>query len=69
MHSLAPALVTLILASTAHARDVPSNIQSFYNTIKNQGTCSNKLATGFYSTDGGSNSTLLPLPVSPPIPN
>ncbi|KAK3934971.1 family 75 glycoside hydrolase [Diplogelasinospora grovesii] len=43
------------LAVTASARDVPANVQSFYNTLKSQGSCSNKLATGFYSTDGGAN--------------
>jgi hypothetical protein len=63
MHSLTPTLVTLLLAFTVQARDVPSNIQSFYTTIKNQGSCSNKLATGFYSTDGGSNSTYFPSPI------
>jgi hypothetical protein len=56
MHSLlTPPLISL-LALAAHARDVPANVQSFYNSIKSQGTCSNKLATGFYSTDGGANS-------------
>ena len=56
MHSLlTPSLISL-LAIAAEARDVPSNIQSFYNSIKAKGTCSNKLATGFYSTYDGANS-------------
>ncbi|KAJ9161003.1 Endo-chitosanase [Coniochaeta hoffmannii] len=56
MHSFTPTLVALVaLAAQIQARDVPSNIQSLYNSIKSQGTCNNKLATGFYSTDGGPN--------------
>jgi len=63
MHSFTPTLVALVaLAAQIQARDVPSNIQSLYNSIKSQGTCNNKLATGFYSTDGGPNSNL---PLSP----
>jgi hypothetical protein len=47
---------TLALASQpSQARDIPSNAQSFYNTIKSRGSCGNKLATGFYSNDEGSN--------------
>ncbi|KAK5659857.1 hypothetical protein OQA88_13320 [Cercophora sp. LCS_1] len=40
------------------ARDVPPNIREFYNSLKSNGTssCSKKLATGFWSSDGGSNS-------------
>jgi len=56
MHSLlTPSLISL-LALTVQARDVPANIQSFYNSIKTKGTCSSKLATGFYSTYDGANS-------------
>ncbi len=62
MHSFfTPALISL-LALAAQARDVPANVQSFYNSIKSQGTCSNKLATGFYSTDGGVSSKFHPTP-------
>lgn len=54
----------LLLASLAIqvslARDVPTNIQNFYNSIKNSGSCKNELQTGFYATDGGPNSTSLP---------
>jgi len=40
------------------ARDIPSNVREFYNSLKLDGIlgCSNKLATGFWSSDGGSNS-------------
>ncbi|KAK0612117.1 fungal chitosanase of glycosyl hydrolase group 75-domain-containing protein [Immersiella caudata] len=39
------------------ARDVPSNVREFYNSLKSNSTsgCSKKLATGFLSSDGGSN--------------
>jgi hypothetical protein len=56
MHSLlTPTLAALILAFTAQARDVPANVQTFYNSLKTKGSCSDKLATGFYSTYDGSN--------------
>ncbi|KAK0709932.1 fungal chitosanase of glycosyl hydrolase group 75-domain-containing protein [Lasiosphaeria miniovina] len=39
------------------ARNVPSNVRKFYNDLKNgTGGCSKKLATGFWSSDSGSNS-------------
>ncbi|KAK0724301.1 family 75 glycoside hydrolase [Lasiosphaeris hirsuta] len=46
-------LALLGIAQVSQARDVPINIQNFYNTLKKSGTCSNKLATGFWSKDSG----------------
>ena len=49
-------LSALVGAASVSARDVPSNVQSFYDSLKTKGACSNKLATGFYSKDDGPNS-------------
>ncbi|KAK1761600.1 family 75 glycoside hydrolase [Echria macrotheca] len=43
--------VFLFISCAATARQVPQNLRNFYNTLT---TCSNKLASGFWSTDGGS---------------
>lgn len=43
----------LIIAST-QAVSIPSNVEDFYNNIVAQGSCNDKLQTGFYSTDEGS---------------
>jgi hypothetical protein len=49
-------LVPLLLASSASALQVPSNVRTFYNQLKAKGTCTNKLATGFFDSkfDDGS---------------
>lgn len=49
-------LVSLLLASSASALDVPSNVRKFYDDLKAKGTCTNKLATGFFDSkfDDGS---------------
>lgn len=49
-------LVSLLLASSATALDVPSNVRKFYNDLRAKGTCTNKLATGFFDSkfDDGS---------------
>ncbi|KAL2064467.1 hypothetical protein VTL71DRAFT_4961, partial [Oculimacula yallundae] len=44
-------LITGFLALQVQARDVPANIQTLYNNIKKAGSCSRKLATGFYLKD------------------
>lgn len=51
---MAPLKSTLLLslAALATARDVPSNIRNFYNSVKSKGECSNKLKSGFHSIDG-----------------
>ncbi|KAM9883520.1 Endo-chitosanase [Verticillium dahliae] len=36
------------------ARDIPNNLRSFYNHIRDQKQCKNALATGFHSSDGDS---------------
>lgn len=54
-------LSALMGAASVTARDVPANIRNFYDSIKAKGTCSNKLATGFYSKDNGPNSMLIGL--------
>jgi hypothetical protein len=60
-------LSALACAASVSARDVPSNVQSFYNSLKSQGACSNKLATGFYTKEDGPNSaSRIPLPLSSP---
>ncbi|KAM7221568.1 glycoside hydrolase [Rhypophila decipiens] len=41
------------LGAVVSARDVPSNLKTFYNQVASQGACKNKLATGFFSTDDG----------------
>ncbi|KAJ3463345.1 hypothetical protein MRS44_008131 [Fusarium solani] len=43
-------LVPLLLASSASALQVPSNVRTFYNQLKAKGTCTNKLATGFFDS-------------------
>ncbi|TPX11611.1 uncharacterized protein E0L32_007590 [Thyridium curvatum] len=43
-----------LLAAAVSARDVPTNVRNFYNSVKNAGACSKKIGPGFYSTDGGS---------------
>ncbi|ETS78242.1 hypothetical protein PFICI_10304 [Pestalotiopsis fici W106-1] len=40
----------------ARSNMVPSNIREFYNGLLRNRTCTNKLATGFYSTIPGTNS-------------
>lgn len=49
-------LSTLMGAASVTARDIPSNVKTFVDSIKSKGTCSNKLATGFYAKDSGPNS-------------
>jgi hypothetical protein len=49
-------LSALACAASVSARDVPSNVRSFYNSLKSKGACSNKLATGFYTKEEGPNS-------------
>ncbi|KAK3299769.1 fungal chitosanase of glycosyl hydrolase group 75-domain-containing protein [Chaetomium fimeti] len=44
-----------ILAVVSNARDAPQNLQDFYDAVRAKGHCSNKLGTGFYSRDNGSN--------------
>lgn len=44
-------LLPLALLSTASALDVPDNVRAFYNKLKAQGDCRNKLATGFYNNE------------------
>jgi hypothetical protein len=57
MYSSSTLLASSLVAS-ALAYDVPSNVKNFYNSVKSAGQCSDKLATGFYSYDGGPNSML-----------
>ncbi|KAL2164898.1 hypothetical protein VTH06DRAFT_194 [Thermothelomyces fergusii] len=46
-------LSALVGAAGVTARDVPSNIRNFYNSLKAKGDCSHKLATGFYANWDG----------------
>ena len=54
--STAATLVTAVLAAGVDALSIPGNIQNLYNSIKAQGQCNNKLASGFYSELPGPNS-------------
>ncbi len=42
----------LSLAAVAAARDIPSNVRSFYDSVRNKGQCDNKLKSGFHSIEG-----------------
>ena len=58
-------LVLALLATASHVAavsSVPQNVRNFYNAGLN-GTCSHKLASGFWSSDNGPNSKL----PSPPL--
>ncbi|KAK8055172.1 glycoside hydrolase family 75 protein [Apiospora rasikravindrae] len=44
---------SLAFTPFAAARDVPAIVRNFYNTVKGQGQCPNKLASGFYAKDNG----------------
>ncbi|KAK3368382.1 glycoside hydrolase family 75 protein [Podospora didyma] len=48
-------LLAALGALGASARDVPANVRAFYDSVKAKGTCTNKLATGFYAKDDGPN--------------
>ncbi|KAH6633869.1 glycoside hydrolase family 75 protein [Chaetomium sp. MPI-SDFR-AT-0129] len=45
----------LLLAGLGNALKAPQNLLDLYDTTRAKGRCSHELATGFYSTDGGSN--------------
>ncbi|RFU29037.1 hypothetical protein B7463_g7309, partial [Scytalidium lignicola] len=55
MRSSTVQLSTLLFALQATALDIPSNVQTLYNSIKAAGSCSNRLKTGFYALDDGPN--------------
>lgn len=44
--------ILLSLAAAASARDIPNNVRDFYNNVRNQGQCYNKLKSGFHSIQG-----------------
>lgn len=51
MAPLQSSLAVSLLVALASARDVPTNVRDFYNSIVSQGQCNNVLADGFYSSD------------------
>ena len=52
MHFSSAALSVLFASSaTVAARDVPTNVRSFYNKVKAQDRCPNELQGGFHSKD------------------
>lgn len=57
MASIRSALL-MSLAALATARDIPANVQDFYNNVKAKGECSNKLASNFHSMDRDDGCTL-----------
>ncbi|GJN70713.1 chitosanase [Purpureocillium lilacinum] len=48
------AVTAAVLGAVASARDVPSNVKSFYDGIRAQKQCRNVLAGGFHSVQGDS---------------
>lgn len=44
-------LAVLLLAAPALAREVPDNLQEFYDDVRDKGVCEKKLASGFWSND------------------
>ena len=44
-------LVLVSFACSGLALQVPANIRKLYNDIRAQGECTNKLASGFYSSE------------------
>ncbi|KAL7934681.1 glycoside hydrolase family 75 protein [Trichoderma chlorosporum] len=54
MRSFDALLLAALAASPALARQIPSNVQSLYNSIRAQGQCNNVLKGGFYSQEGDS---------------
>ena len=65
-------LAVLLLSSalTASARDVPQNVRDFYNKVRGSRECANPLASGFWSTNWGTDGVyfyfyfILPCPFS-----
>lgn len=58
---MAPRSTLLVLSAfvgAALARDVPQNVRDLYNSIKNQGECSNVLQGGFFALSDGSGGAL-----------
>ncbi len=53
----------LSLVKFGTAVDIPANVRDFYDAVRARGHCTNELANGFYSSDGGPNS------ISPPQPH
>lgn len=67
MASLRSALL-LSLAAAATARDIPTNVRDFYNSVRGQGQCNNKLKSGFHSIEGDDGcTTSLPSPSLPSV--
>ncbi|KAK0719262.1 glycoside hydrolase family 75 protein [Lasiosphaeris hirsuta] len=51
---ISPLIALALLASGGIvAREIPQNVRDLYNTIKDKGSCSDELATGFRATDNG----------------
>lgn len=63
MHTMLFKVLLLIPASVslATARDVPENLRTLYQSVRARGTCSNRLADGFFATETGPDS-------APPLP-
>jgi hypothetical protein len=63
MHFSSIVLTTLLASiATVAARDVPANVRSFYNKVKNQDRCPNQLQGGFHSRDNDNKGILSPFP-------
>lgn len=52
--SQGPLLAASVLLGVATARDIPTNVETFYKSIVKQGECNNVLVEGFHSSDNDS---------------
>lgn len=64
MHAMLFKVLLLIAAciSLVTARDVPENVRTLYESVRARGTCSSRLADGFFATETGPDSAS-PLPI------
>ncbi|KAL2139016.1 hypothetical protein VTI28DRAFT_5897 [Corynascus sepedonium] len=46
-------LLLNLTVTVINARDAPQNLLDFYDSVRAQGHCYHELASGFYSSDGG----------------
>ena len=52
------ALIALVFAACPLAREIPDNLQDFYDDVRDRDSCGKKLATGFWSSDEDDSSFL-----------
>jgi hypothetical protein len=59
--------ILLSLAAAASARDIPSNVRDFYDSVRNQVQCYNKLKSGFHSIQGDNGGKCIALLLHPEL--